>query len=59
MVYQLTAFYKEPVEFLISETEYYNTLEEAERAKERWLEDDDIEEVIVEDEPVEQEILVE
>lgn len=58
-VYQLTAFYKEPYEFMISETEYYLTRAEAEKAKERWLEDDDIEEVIIEDEPIEQEVLVE
>lgn len=34
-------------------------MEEAEKAKERWLEDDDIKEVIIEDEPIEQEVLVE
>ena len=34
-------------------------MEAAEQAIARWLEDDDIKEVIIEDEPIEQEVLVE
>ena len=56
-VYELTAFYKESDERPISETENYLTYEEALKAKEKWLEDPDIIEVIISDEPIEKEII--
>ena len=56
-VYELTAFYKESDELPISETENYLTYEEALKAKEEWLEDPDIQEVIISDEPIEMEII--